>query len=112
MTVFPEFPLDAIGVNDAVYDGVAWPAILAKFPAAVREDASDDIHPDRIRVVIPDISWRDYFLHALDEGYFTVSFTFQLLVLDQSEESEFKKLVRGWIDARKEEIEAAKGGAE
>lgn len=102
-----QFPLDA-GVDDWIYDGDAWVAIRAKFPTAVREDASDNIHPDRIRVAIPGISWHEYFIHALDEGYFTVSFTFQLLVLAEESESEFKKLVRGWIDAHKEEIEAVR----
>jgi len=90
--------------GEPIYDCAAFERIVEKWPQATQEDARDGFHPDRITVSVPDVSYKEFFLHALDEGYHTVSLTFQFLIMRESE-TEFQAMVEGWIAERKKHDE-------
>ena len=89
--------LDNQVIDDPVYDCAAFADIWEKWPLAIRTDASDMVHPDRILVTIPGVTYREYYLHALDTGDHVVSLSFQFLLMNASGEPEFSELVNSWI---------------
>lgn len=62
---------------ELVYDKAAMPVIAKKFPNAKFNDASDQIHPDRISVEIPETTIKEFYEHALEEGYALTILGFQ-----------------------------------
>ena len=88
--------------EELIYDCGAFKDIKEKWPKAIQEDARDYTHPDRIVVHVPGTTYREYYNHALDKGYYSVSLSFQLLLL-QGEEKEFHQLVTEWIEKKKVE---------
>ena len=70
--------LDDVGVHDLVYDNRAWDDIKARFPQATKQNASDEIHEDRISVDIPEVPKRDWYQFLLQKGWAGVSLWFGL----------------------------------
>lgn len=91
--------LDERGIEDPFYDRAGWPEIKARFPSAEMEDASDDIHTDRILVKIHDVTLREWFTFLMDSGWSSVSLWFGISLRSEPKDSEFAKMVDEWIAA-------------
>lgn len=87
---------------DLIYDNKAWSEIHKAVPEATLEDASDDIHTDRIQVTIPDESRDVYFKAAIRTGYCDVSLGFQIMV---RQPGKHKAELDRWIQELKDEQE-------
>lgn len=94
--------LDSKGVSDAIYDATAWKDVAERFPGAVIEDASDEIHESRIRVDIKDATMREWFTFLLESGWHSVSLKFLFTVRTEKKESEFGKFFLAWVEKSKE----------
>lgn len=83
---------------ELVYDGSAAKVIVERFPDATIEDARDDVHRDRIVVKIPGTSIKEFYQHALEEGYCLCILGFQMMLYLKKEEApEFHKLCDDFI---------------
>lgn len=81
-----DFDLEKEVHNELIYDKSVLSYIKKKFPSTTYEDASSFIREDRISVSIPGISYREYFVYAMEEGFSRLSFTFELLLLDRNKD--------------------------
>ena len=59
--------------------------ILDKYPKAVIEDASDDVHEERFNVEIPDVCLSDFYIFAIREEFVSLCFKFQLMLHNKRE---------------------------
>lgn len=91
-----DFNLDKEVTYELIYDKKAFRVIKERFSSANCEDAGDFLREDRIAISIPGVSYRDFFIHSLDEGYYGVSFGFQML-LQNGKNKDFCNLVEDWL---------------
>jgi hypothetical protein len=88
-------------VSELVYaDPSVSKAIKAKWPHAVFEDASDDIHEDRFEVAIQDVTEDDFYVFAIREGFALVCLKFQLMLRSREKDQHTK--IREWLKKSKE----------
>lgn len=66
---------------DAIYDRSALKEIKERFPDVVWEDASDQIHPDRISVTI-ECTEEEWWKFCIESGVGQVSLSFQIACRD------------------------------
>jgi len=80
--------------------------IRGKWPEAIFEDASDEIHVGRFNVRLPDgVTEDEFYLFVIRAGFAELCFRFQLM-LHGGDEEHFAK-IRRWLDILKAE-DAAK----
>ena len=86
---------------ELVYNNSAAPLIRKEFPKAIMKDASDEMHPDRISVKIPGTTVREFYEHALEEGYALIVLGFQIrLNAGKKEDPEFSKMCEDFMAER------------
>ena len=75
-------------MNDLIYaNGLAKKDVLARFPEAVIEDASDFIHLERFSITLPDtITEEEYIKAVITLGLGSVSLKVQLMLRESAEE--------------------------
>lgn len=75
-------------MNDVIYaNGLAEKDVLARFPEAVIEDASDFIHLERFSITLPDtITEEEYIKAVITLGLGSVSLKVQLMLRESAEE--------------------------
>ena len=73
--------------------------IKKKFPEAIFEDTSDDIHSGRFQVIIEDREKikDDFYIFAIREGFARNCFVLQLMARDPSKRRASE--IEGWIEA-------------
>jgi len=91
--------LDEIVDQEPIYDARAFSEIKKRWDQATYEDARDMIHTDRIVVTIPGVTYREFYKHALDKGYHSVSLSFQFNIMKVGEHKTpgFHELVDNWL---------------
>jgi hypothetical protein len=75
--------------------------VAERFPGALIEDASDEIHESRIKVVIEDATMREWFTFLLESGWHCASLVFLFSVRTEKKESEFGKFFLDWVEKSK-----------
>jgi hypothetical protein len=80
---------------NSLYDLIYCPRSLAKdlltkYPDAIIEDASDDIHPERFSIRVEDTK-KNYFKNVILSGIFEVSFLFQMAMRKLEDFPELKE---------------------
>lgn len=69
---------------DLIYCNEARTEVLERFPHAKIEDASDDIHDERISVTLPDEEKDVYFKWIIKNGWHGVSLGIQSMLHDNA----------------------------
>ena len=89
---------------DIMYFGYEWdedsreieiefiPEIKKKFKDVELRDAFDSIKGYRQEVHLPDEMKDDYYCWLMGNGWFELSITMQIMMMDKKEEKEFKRL--------------------
>ena len=83
-------------MNDLIYGGDDYKKELSEiFPSAVFEDASDDIHRDRISLEV-DIEQDEYLRLIAFNGFVNMSLCAQLFFMDKDNKNKIKSLIDNW----------------
>lgn len=73
---------------DALYDDAAIPAIQARYPQLVVEDARDGFHPDRVCIEISGVTNGEFYKFAVQEGFAGVLLLFSIQMMRDQEFAE------------------------
>lgn len=73
--------------------------ILERWPNAVIEDASDDIHPERFNVEIDGVTDDEFYRFALREQF--AGSCFKLLLMSKHPNQSIRDMVKGWIESER-----------
>lgn len=71
-------------IHDLIYDGLLRQNELKKiFPDSKLEDASDNIHQERIAITIKDINEEEYIKKVIEEGFGLTSLWLRVLMIEK-----------------------------
>lgn len=83
-------------MNDLIYGGNDYKKELSElFPSAVFENASDEIHEDRISIDV-DIEQDEYLRLITLNGFMEMSLYAQLFFMDSDNKAKVKQLKQNW----------------